>query len=159
MTKHNIRVLRVFNNRHNQASTFPVARNERLPALGNHARPQRRTLLKVEIDRTDEADQIFTAPMGDLAKEKPRGSLHGVDGTSLWFNSVFMVQCTRTLDVQVAHAQRVVLDEIAAGLDQVAHQGGEDLVGFVDLVDLDLEQGAGIGVERGFPELGGVHFA
>jgi len=29
----------------------------------------------------------------------------------------------------------------------------------VAVLDLDLEQGAGIGVERGFPELGGVHFA
>lgn len=55
--------------------------------------PNARNLLKVEVDQTDEADQIFTALMGDR-NEEPRGSLHGVNGTSLWFNSVFMVQCT-----------------------------------------------------------------
>lgn len=44
-------------------------------------------------------------------------------------------------------------------LVSVAHQGGEDLVGFVGLVDFDLQQVAGIGVELGFPELIRVHLA
>jgi hypothetical protein len=35
-------------------------------------------------------------------------------------------------------AQRIVLDEFAARLDHVAHQLGEDVVGLVDLLDLDL---------------------
>jgi len=34
--------------------------------------PNARTLLEVEIDRTDEADPIFTALMGDLERGTPR---------------------------------------------------------------------------------------
>lgn len=37
-------------------------------------------------------------------------------------------------------AQRMFLDEVAARLDHVAHQLGEDVVGLVDLFDLHLEQ-------------------
>ena len=33
------------------------------------------------------------------------------------------------LDVQVLHVERVLLDEVAARLDVVAHQRGEDVVG------------------------------
>jgi DNA gyrase subunit B len=32
--------------------------------------PNARTLLKVELDQTDEADQIFTALMGDLVEPR-----------------------------------------------------------------------------------------
>src|SRR6185295_16591671 len=35
---------------------------------------------------------------------------------------------TRFLNVQVGDVQRIVLDELAAGFDDVAHQAGEDLV-------------------------------
>ena len=40
-------------------------------------------------------------------------------------------------DVQVGDAEGVLLDELAAGFDDVAHQAGEDLVGDVRLRDLD----------------------
>ena len=63
------------------------------------------------------------------------------------------------LDVQVGDAERVVLDELAAGFDDVAHQAGENLVGDVGLGDFDPEQRAVGGVERGLPQLLGVHFA
>src|SRR5262245_18138972 len=46
----------------------------------------------------------------------------------------------RALDVQILHAQRVVLDEAAPRLDLVAHQRREDLVGLVGVLDTDLEQ-------------------
>ena len=45
-----------------------------------------------------------------------------------------------TLDVQVAHAERVRLDEGAARLDLVAHQLGEDLVGGDAVLDLHPQQ-------------------
>src|SRR5690606_41717425 len=34
-------------------------------------------------------------------------------------------ECRFSLDVQIAHIERIVLDEVAAWLDEVAHQGGE----------------------------------
>ena len=37
-------------------------------------------------------------------------------------------------------AQRIVLDEFASRLDHVAHQLSEDVVGFVDFLDLHLQQ-------------------
>lgn len=61
--------------------------------------------------------------------------------------------------VQVRHAQRVLLDEFAARFDDVAHEPREDLVGDIGLRDLDLEERAVLRIERGFPELLGIHFA
>src|SRR4029079_945917 len=63
------------------------------------------------------------------------------------------------LDVAVDDVQRVVLDENAARLDFVAHQAAEKIVGVVGLLDLDLQQRARFRIERGFPELVGIHFA
>ena len=48
------------------------------------------------------------------------------------------------------HVQRVFLNEPAARFYDIAHQLGEQVVGFGNVVDLDLQQGAGVGVERGF---------
>src|SRR6185437_16579580 len=55
--------------------------------------------------------------------------------------------------------ERIVLDEFAARLDHVTHQLGEDVVGLVDLLDLHLQERARLGIERGLPELIGVHLA
>ena len=63
------------------------------------------------------------------------------------------------LDVEVGDAQRIVLDELAARLDHVAHQPREDLVGDVGLRDFDPKQRAVGRIERRFPQLLGVHFA
>src|SRR6476469_2035497 len=63
------------------------------------------------------------------------------------------------LDVQVGDAERVVLDELAAGLDDVAHQARENLVGDVGLGDFDPQQRAIGRIERRFPQLLGVHCA
>src|SRR6185295_18538087 len=63
------------------------------------------------------------------------------------------------LDVEVGDAERIVLNELAAGLDDVAHQAGEYLVGDIGLRDFDAEQGAVGRVERRLPELLGVHLA
>jgi hypothetical protein len=56
-------------------------------------------------------------------------------------------------------AEGVFLDEFAAWLDHVAHQPGEDFVGDVGLRDFDPQQRAIGRVERGFPQLLGIHFA
>src|SRR6476620_9677643 len=64
-----------------------------------------------------------------------------------------------SLDIEIRHLQRIVLDEVAARLDHVAHQGREDLVGLVGMVDLDLQQGARLRIEGGLPKLVGLHLA
>ena len=50
-------------------------------------------------------------------------------------------------------------DEVAAGFDFVAHEDAEDVVGVGDVVHFDFDEGAVGGIERGFAELFGVHFA
>src|SRR3984957_8215161 len=55
-------------------------------------------------------------------------------------------------------AERIILDEFSARLDHIAHQLGKDVVGLIDLLDLDLQHRALVGVERGLPELARVHF-
>ena len=53
-----------------------------------------------------------------------------------------IVPDNRLSDIQGGDAQRVLLDELPAGLDQVAHELGEDEVGVGAFLDLDLEPGA-----------------
>src|SRR4051812_3317417 len=65
----------------------------------------------------------------------------------------------RASHIQIPHIQRVLLDEFAAGLDLVAHQDPEEIVGAADVFHADLQESAVGGVERGFAELFGVHFA
>src|SRR4051794_32519475 len=60
-------------------------------------------------------------------------------------------------DVEVLHVERVRLDELAARLDLIAHERREDLVRGVGIRELYLEQGAGLRVHRGCPELLRVH--
>jgi hypothetical protein len=55
------------------------------------------------------------------------------------------------LHVQVHHLERV--GELAPWVDDVAHQGREDLVRLVDVLGLDLVEGADLGIEGGRPEL------
>src|SRR5678816_2781660 len=62
-------------------------------------------------------------------------------------------------NVEVSDAERVVLNELAPRLDDVAHEPREYLVGDIGLRDLDPEQRAVGGVQGCFPELLGVHFA
>src|SRR5438094_7729254 len=58
-----------------------------------------------------------------------------------------------------ARRERIPLDEFAPRVDQVAHQLSEDVVGFLAFLHLHLQQRARVGVERGLPELAGVHLA
>jgi hypothetical protein len=44
--------------------------------------------------------------------------------------------------IQVPHFQRVVLDELAPRLDFVAHEDGEDRIGFDVVLDADAEEAA-----------------
>src|SRR5262249_61637561 len=62
-------------------------------------------------------------------------------------------------DVEVPHVERVLLDELPSRLDLVSHQGGEDLVGLVRVLDLHLEQCARLGIHGRLPELRRVHLA
>ena len=51
---------------------------------------------------------------------------------------------TKLMGDVVEPRRELVLDEFAARLDHVAHQLGEDVVGLVDLLDLDLYSNAAI---------------
>src|SRR5690606_31502066 len=62
-------------------------------------------------------------------------------------------------DVKIGHPQRVVLDELAARFDHVTHQGREDLVGGDRVLDPHAQQAPCFRVDRGVPELLGVHLA
>src|SRR5687767_15101164 len=62
-------------------------------------------------------------------------------------------------DVEVRDAQRVLLDELAARFDDVAHQRREDLVRGDRVLDADLQQPARFGVDRRLPQLLGIHLA
>src|SRR6478672_4756814 len=63
------------------------------------------------------------------------------------------------LDVEVLHVERVVLDELAARLDLVAHQRREHQVGLGVVLGLDLEERPLRGVHGRFPEGVRVHLA
>jgi hypothetical protein len=63
------------------------------------------------------------------------------------------------LNIQIRHIQRILLNELPSWLDLLAHQPREQLVGVGGFIVFDLQERAGGGVERGFPELRGVHFA
>src|SRR5674536_373904 len=62
-------------------------------------------------------------------------------------------------DVQEAHVLCVALDERPPGLDVLAHQDAEQLVGERRIVESDLEQDAGGRVHGGVPQLLGRHLA
>src|SRR5688572_15000700 len=64
-----------------------------------------------------------------------------------------------SLNVEVRDAQGILLDEFAPWFDDIAHEAGEDLVGDVGLCDLDPKERAIGAVQRGLPQLLGVHFA
>ena len=65
----------------------------------------------------------------------------------------------RALNVQVGDLEGVVLDEGAAGLYAVAHQGREQLARLLSVVHPHLQDRARLRVERRFPELFRVHLA
>ena len=52
--------------------------------------------------------------------------------------------------IQIPNIQRVLLNELAAGFDLVAHEDAEEVVGGAGVVHADLEEGAVGGVEGGF---------
>src|ERR687895_2691278 len=56
-------------------------------------------------------------------------------------------------DVQVADLAGLAPDEVAPGLDLLAHERAEDLLGLRRIADLDLEERARVGVHRGLPQL------
>src|SRR5262245_51578358 len=66
---------------------------------------------------------------------------------------------TPRLDVEIGHGQGIVLDELAARLDYIAHQPREYLISLAEIADLHLQQRARFLVEGCLPQLLGVHFA
>ena len=61
--------------------------------------------------------------------------------------------------VQILHFQRVLLNKLPAAFDVFAHQDAEHALGLGGFQHRHAEQDAHVGVEGGFPELGGIHFA
>ncbi|KPP82062.1 MAG: hypothetical protein HLUCCA04_04870 [Oceanicaulis sp. HLUCCA04] len=52
-----------------------------------------------------------------------------------------------------------LLDELAARLHHIAHQLGEEIISRVGFLHRDPEKRARIRIERGFPELAGIHLS
>src|SRR5262249_62209598 len=63
------------------------------------------------------------------------------------------------LDIEIADIQRVGFDELPARLDLVTHEGREDVVRLVRVLDLHLQERAAPRIHRGLPELPRVHLA
>src|SRR5258707_10734325 len=59
--------------------------------------------------------------------------------------------------VQIDDVERIVLDEFAPRLHQLAHQLGEEIVRLVRVLNLHLQKRARILVQCGLPQLVGVH--
>src|SRR5690348_4522869 len=74
-----------------------------------------------------------------------------------WVGGIGIDRST-VLDVERRDA-RVLLDELAAWLDLVAHQHREEAVGGRGVVHRDLRERAGLRVHRGLAELVRVHLA
>src|SRR5215468_10031183 len=62
-------------------------------------------------------------------------------------------------DVQVLHERGVLLDELAARLDHLAHERGEHELRLGLVLELHLEQSARLRIHGRAPQLFGVHFA
>ena len=62
-------------------------------------------------------------------------------------------------EIQVFDTERIPDDEIAPGLHFTAHQLDEQLVGFGDIFDTDLNQGSRVRVQGGFPQLVRIHLS
>src|ERR1700730_15683290 len=63
------------------------------------------------------------------------------------------------LDVEIGHRQGVCLYEVAARLDEIAHQGREDLLGAVGVAHPHLQERERIGAESSLPALLGSDLA
>jgi hypothetical protein len=51
-----------------------------------------------------------------------------------------MIDASENLNIQVRHIQGVLPDEVASRLHHVAHEFGEDVVGFVEFGNLDTQE-------------------
>src|SRR5207342_2467292 len=69
-----------------------------------------------------------------------------------------LATATRSSDVEVGDLQRIFFDELAARFDHVPHQRGEDLIGGHGVLYAYLQQAARFRIDRGIPQLLGVHF-
>ena len=45
----------------------------------------------------------------------------------------------RFLEIQIFHAQCIVLDELAPWFDDIAHQLGKEIIGFGDIFNFHLQ--------------------
>src|SRR5438270_4102362 len=79
--------------------------------------------------------------------------------SSPWQPAVSKPPNRRASHVEVGDGEGVGLDEFAARLDEIAHQGREGFLGEVFVADPHLQQRARLWVERRLPQLVGVHLA
>src|ERR1700730_7678520 len=104
--------------------------------------------------------KMTSTPSSRWAWTPPATTWSGAKSPPIASSAIFMRDRLgeRRLDVQVAHGLRVRLDESLPGIDVVAHQDVEDLVGLDGVFDLDPQQHAVLWVHRGVPELLRAHF-
>ena len=61
--------------------------------------------------------------------------------------------------IDVAGSERIRFNGLAARLDVITHQHGENVIGFNRVVNLNAQQAAHGRVHGGFPQLRWVHLA
>src|SRR3954452_10758267 len=89
----------------------------------------------------------------------------GRGAKAAWFwppsdeNAASVRASRRSSDVEEAEVLSIALDERAPLLDVLTHQHREHLVGLRGVLERDLQQQPVVRVERGVPQLVGVHLA
>ena len=63
------------------------------------------------------------------------------------------------LNVEICDVQRIFLDELTPGLDDITHQLREDFIGELGLTNFNTQHRAILRIQCRFPQLFGVHFA
>src|SRR5947207_11523538 len=91
--------------------------------------------------------QVATA-----ASSRPQRTALRTEPAPAWESTV------TSLDIQVHHFQRVVLDELTARFHVFSHKGGENIFCRNGVFELHLQQRTRVRVHGGVPKLLGVHF-
>src|ERR1035441_5637418 len=97
---------------------------------------------------------------GNRSSSPSRSStLPGSSGSCSNSSKLRSVVTAAVLHVEVLYIQRVLFDELAPGLDILAHERGEDLFALDGVFQPHLQQRALLRIHRRVRQLFGVHFA
>ena len=111
----------------------------------NVTRPKR-SHLQMTMQTYGQIVQSYAQKPCQLMGEPPRiSSMKSMEGVQRYDHTY------KLSEIQVLDAQGVFLDELSARFHNIAHQLGEQVVRFDNIIHLHLQQCACIGVQRGLP--------